>query len=72
MESVTANKQIQVELDDIQIYKKWVLKRRDIVSTSYLENHIDIIAQNVGDLNKLKYYIPKESLYSLYCTLILP
>ena len=40
------------------------------------KNHIDgiskTIARKVGVLNKLKCYIPKRVLHSLYCTLILP
>ena len=40
------------------------------------KNHIDgiskTIARNVGVLNKLKCYIPKRVLHSLYCTLSLP
>ena len=43
---------------------------------SYLEKshrwNFKTIARNAGVLNKLKCYIPKRVLHSLYCTLILP
>ena len=40
------------------------------------KNHIDAISKpisrNIGVLTKLKHFAPKNILYSLYCTLILP
>ncbi len=40
------------------------------------KSHINVISKtcsrNIGVLNKLKYVLPKPTLYQLYCTLILP
>ena len=40
------------------------------------KQHVDCvaktIARNIGVMNKLKYFIPKRILHTLYCTLVLP
>ncbi len=38
----------------------------------HIDNVSKICSKNIGVLNKLKCYLPKSSLYQLYCTLILP
>jgi len=38
----------------------------------HIDNVSKICSKNIGVLNKLKCYLPKSSLYKLYCTLILP
>ena len=78
VESVPANRDIQVKLDDTNLQKVSSTKFLGVIIDENLtwKNHIDgiskTIARNVGVLNKLKCYIPKRVLHSLYCTLILP
>ena len=78
VESVPANRDIQVKLDDINLQKVSSTKFLGVIIDENLtwKNHIDgiskTIARNVGVLNKLKCYIPKRVLHSSYCTLILP
>ena len=78
VESVPANRDIQVKLDDTNLQKVSSAKFLGVIIDENLtwKNHIDgiskTIARNVGVLNKLKCYIPKRVLHSLYCTLILP
>ena len=77
VESVPVNRDIQVKLDDTNLQKVSFIKFLGVIIDENLtwKNHIDgiskTIARNVGVLNKLKCYIPKRVLHSLYCTLIL-
>ena len=78
VESVPVNRDIQVKLDGTNLQKVSSIKFLGVNIDENLtwKNHIDgiskTIARNVGVLNKLKCYIPKRVLHSLYCTLILP
>ena len=70
VESVPANRDIQVKLDDTNLQKVSSTKFLGVIIDENLtwKNHIDgiskTIARNVGVLNKLKCYIPKRVLHS--------
>ena len=72
VESVPANRDIQVKLDDTNLQKVSSTKFLGVIIDENLtwKNHIDgiskTIARNVGVLNELKCYIPKRVLHSLY------
>ena len=38
----------------------------------HIENVCKLCSRNLGVLNKVKYFLPKNSLYQLYCSFILP
>ena len=38
----------------------------------HIENVCKLCSRNLGVLNKVKYFLPKNSLYQLYCSVILP
>ena len=77
VESVPANRDIQVKLGDTNLQKVsstnflGVIIDENLTWKSHIDGILKTIARNVGVLNKLKCYIPKRVLNSLYCTLIL-
>jgi len=70
--------QINIILDGTQLTRVNQTKFLGVIIDENLtwKDHIDgiskTISRNVGVLNKLKHFIPKRILFSLYCTLILP
>ena len=38
----------------------------------HIENVCKLCSRSLGVLNKVKYFLPKNSLYQLYCSFILP
>jgi len=71
-------KNLNIKLDGVSLQKVKSTKFLGVIIDENLtwKNHIDAISKtisrNTGMLTKLKYYLPENILYSLYCTLILP
>ena len=74
--SVTQN--LNVILEDVSLERVNSTKFLGAIIDEILtwKNHIDAISKtisrNIGMLSKLKHYVPRYILYSLYCTLVLP
>ena len=73
------NKKIlNIELGGVSLQRVSSTKFLGVIIDENLtwKNHIDAISKtisrNTGMLTKLKHFLPKHILYSLYCTLILP
>ena len=69
---------LDIKLDGVSLQKVKSTKFLGVIIDENLtwKYHIDAISKtisrNTGMLSKLKYYLPENILYSLYCTLILP
>ena len=67
-----------IVLDDTKLQRVTETKFLGVVIDENLswKNHIQgiskTISRNIGVLNKIKYFIPKRILYTLYCSLVLP
>ncbi len=72
------NNESQIILDRVKLDRVNKTKFLGVTVDENLtwKSHIDNISKNiskgVGIISKLKYYVPEQVLYSLYCTLILP
>ena len=69
---------IFIELDNTRLERVFITKFLGVIIDENLtwKNHIDgvtkTISQNIGVINKLKYFVPERVLHTLYCTLVLP
>ena len=73
-EHTTITQKINVILDDVSLERVNSTKFLDVIIDENLtwKHHIDAISKtisrNIGMLTKLKHYVPRYILYSLYCT----